>query len=398
LGTIPALALATSLSLLGDMTIYAVLPSRHAALGISVAGVGVLLSVHRFIRIVGNPAAGALCDRLGRRPPYLLGLALAVAATGGYLLADGFWPLLVARLVWGLAFALIHVAAFAIVLDVTTPADRGRALGTYSSLVGAGTMLAVLLGGAITDLAGYRATLAAWVPLTALGLLVAWRALPETRPRAEPAAAGAALRHVSLAAAYAQVGWPLLPPCYVGFVTFFAGNGVLMATMGKHVATHADAAWPLATLTGALLALRRAVGIVTAPLAGRLSDGIGDRRRVAGLGALIGIAGFGVLALGQGLLAVVLGAALTALGEGILTPAVSAWCGDLAPASLRGVIMGGLATANDLGGAIGPLAGYAVGAALGFPTAYALCAALGLSSLLALALARGPRRAAVALE
>jgi MFS family permease len=394
LNTIWVLAVATSLSLLGDMTIYAVLPSRHAALGISVAGVGVLLSVHRFIRIGANSAAGVLCDRLGRRPPYLLGLALAVVATAGYLLPGGFWPLLAARLVWGLAFALIHVGAFAIVLDVTTPADRERALGAYSSLVGAGTMLAVLLGGAITDLAGYHVTLAAWVPLTALGLLVAWAGLPETRPAtpAAPAIHGGTT-HVSLRAAYRQVGWPLLPPCYVSFIAFFAGNGVLMATIGKHVAAGADATWPLATLTGLLLALRRAVGIVTAPLAGRLSDRIGDRRQVAALGALVGIAGFAVLALGQGMAAVVLGAALTALGEGILVPAVSAWCGDLAPIPLRGVIMGGLATANDFGGAVGPLVGYAVGATLGFHTAYALCAALGLSSLLALALARGPRRA-----
>ena len=45
-----AVAAATALSLLGDQLLYAVLPSHHAAAGIGVASLGVMLSIHRFIR------------------------------------------------------------------------------------------------------------------------------------------------------------------------------------------------------------------------------------------------------------------------------------------------------------------------------------------------------------
>ena len=51
------------------------------------------------------------------------------------------------------------------------------------------------------------------------------------------------------------------------------------------------------------------------------------------------------------------------------------------------MVMGGLATAGDLGAAAGPLAAYALLGTVGLHTAYALCAELVGSALLALAAA-----------
>ena len=50
--------------------------------------------------------------------------------------------------------------------------------------------------------------------------------------------------------------------------------------------------------------------------------------------------------------------------------------------------MGGLATAGDLGAAIGPLVAYALLEIAGLRAAYALCAALMVSALVPLALVR----------
>src|SRR5688572_1885352 len=173
---------AIALSMMGDMLIFTVLPTQHAALGISVVALGVLLSVHRFIRIGINPVVGMVCDRFGRRRPFLAGTALALVSTLGYLLADGFWPLLAARLVWGVSFSLLLVSGYSIVLDVTSPADRGRAIGWYQSLIAVGTTAALVASGVLADLVGYRLTLAIFTPVTALAWLIAYLALEETRP------------------------------------------------------------------------------------------------------------------------------------------------------------------------------------------------------------------------
>jgi MFS family permease len=56
-------------------------------------------------------------------------------------------------------------------------------------------------------------------------------------------------------------------------------------------------------------------------------------------------------------------------------------------------VMGGLATAGDLGAALGPLVGYAMAGPMGLRSAYALCGALLVSALFLLAAAPAPQRA-----
>ncbi|MCU0502628.1 MAG: MFS transporter, partial [Anaerolineae bacterium] len=78
------LGLAVCLSLLGDLTLYAVLVTQLDVLGLSLAAVGVLLSVNRLVRIPGNLVAGILFDRWGRRPLFLVGMTLGVLSTASY--------------------------------------------------------------------------------------------------------------------------------------------------------------------------------------------------------------------------------------------------------------------------------------------------------------------------
>jgi MFS family permease len=383
--TVVALAVATSLALLGDLMLYTALPVHHEAAGISVAALGVILSVHRFIRLLANPVGGLVYDRLGRRRPFLAGLGLATLASLGYLLAQSFWPLLAARLVWGLAFSLISVGTLSILLDVTTPADRARTVGGFHALANVGRVLVFLASGWLVDAIGYRRTLGVFVPLTAVGGVVAWAVLRETRP----AVGGEA--PTPFLGSLRALDRRLLVPAAVGFATFFGGSGVLMATLGLHLreqAAGSGALVPLAALTGVLLAARQAVAIVAAPVAGRLADALGDRAAVAAAGAAIGVAGFATLATGRGLGAVVAGVVLVALGESVLLPPLTAWAGDLTPPALRGAAMGGLATANDLGGATGPLVGIALAGTAGLRAAYALAALFALAALALVLLGR----------
>jgi len=59
-------AMAVAISLLGDSTLYAVLPSHADPLGIKLAFVGILLSANRFVRLLTNSLAGYVHDHTGR--------------------------------------------------------------------------------------------------------------------------------------------------------------------------------------------------------------------------------------------------------------------------------------------------------------------------------------------
>jgi hypothetical protein len=56
-------SLATGMSLFGDTAMYIVLPSQYELIGLSLASVGILLSINRFIRVLLNGPVGVLTDR-----------------------------------------------------------------------------------------------------------------------------------------------------------------------------------------------------------------------------------------------------------------------------------------------------------------------------------------------
>ena len=77
------------------------------------------------------------------------------------------------------------------------------------------------------------------------------------------------------------------------------------------------------------------------------------------------------------------GVALVALGAGALITVLPALVGDLAATGRRGITIGGLATAGDIGSATGPLVAYALALVLDLPWIYLLCAIALTTGLLA---------------
>ncbi len=388
------LALAYSLALLGDNMLYVFLPSHPAAAGLVAADLGLVLSANRIVRLGANSVGGLLSDRSDRRGPYLLGMVLALASTAGYLACDSLWPLVFWRVVWGIAFSLISVGGIAIILDLSRADERGRRVGGYQSMIQLGSLLGFGLAGFLTDALGYRGSLAVYVPLAALGLGIALWVLgePAPRPLAGRPTPGAGLATL---ASLRALDRRLLVPAYVNFASFFAGSGVVMATLGVYVQRLAAEPgtglfMPVASLTGLLMAVRGVAAMAVTPIAGHALDRLGDRRLVAAAGALVSLAALVILAMGRSVAMVGAGAVLLSIGGGLIRPAVVVWTSDGAPPHLRGVVMGGLATAGDLGAALGPLVAYALLETAGLRAVYGLCALLTLTSLVPLALVRAP--------
>ncbi|NXP95700.1 S22AH protein, partial [Passerina amoena] len=73
---------------------------------------------------LGSVTAGLACDRFGRRPTFLLCLALAVPVGLGVALAVDFLMLLVARLLFGAALAGAFLALYVARLELCEPPHR----------------------------------------------------------------------------------------------------------------------------------------------------------------------------------------------------------------------------------------------------------------------------------
>lgn len=389
------LGTAMALSLTGDSTMYAVLANQIDVVGISLAVVGVLLGVNRMIRIPGNLAAGALYDRSRRRPLFLIGLTLGILSTLSYGLVRGFWPLLLGRMLWGVAWSLINVGGYTMILDRSTALDRGRMTGLYQMAFMLGLTISPILGGALTDALGFRQAVRVCALVSSFGLAVALVALPETRPQGDAGADRAwegpsRQRLRDWVGGLRLVDRRILVASYIYFVTLFVSSGVLMSTLALHLERRwgteislAGAVVGVTSLAGVMLGLRALLGIVAGPVAGVLSDRLGDRWPVVRGSLLMAAGGFLVLALLGSVGAVPAGVAAVSLGAAALAATLAAIVGDLAREGRQGVTMGGLATAGDIGSALGPPLAFALAVTLDLRWVYLICVLALASGLVA---------------
>ncbi|XRQ14048.1 MFS transporter [Actinomadura welshii] len=158
--------------------------------------------------------AGALADRLGRRRLFLAGLGAFTAASLACALAPSAAALIAFRAVQGCGAAVLYGTA-APLLAAAYPAGRGRnrALGVFAAASGAAIATGPLVGGALTELFGWRALFLLNLPVGVLALAAAPAVLRESRdPRPRPLdpAGGLCLAAVLGGSAWALIEGPRL--------------------------------------------------------------------------------------------------------------------------------------------------------------------------------------------
>ena len=160
------------------------LHAGEAVLELVVAGYGVAYAV---LLVLG----GRLGDLFGRRRLFLGGLAAFGLASLACGLAPDAWTLVAARAAQGAAAAAMLPQVLATIQAGTAGARRARAMGLYGATAGLSMVGGQILGGVLVaaDIAGsgWRAVFLVNVPAVLVGLVLAVRAVPDTRsPRPEP--------------------------------------------------------------------------------------------------------------------------------------------------------------------------------------------------------------------
>ncbi|MBF6437778.1 MFS transporter [Nocardia cyriacigeorgica] len=176
-----ATVLGSSVASLDATVVNIALPEIGAALDTDVAGLqwtlnGYTLTLASFILL-----GGSLGDRLGRRTVFVwgvIGFALASVLCGA---AVNIEMLIVARILQGMAGALLTPGSLALISSSIDARDQGAAIGLWSGFGGVAGAIGPLLGGWLIELAGWRSIFFLNVPLTLIVVLVAMRHVPESR-------------------------------------------------------------------------------------------------------------------------------------------------------------------------------------------------------------------------
>jgi multidrug resistance protein len=133
-----------------------ILPLYAQSFGVSFALVGLVVTVFGLSRMLADLPAGQLADRLGRRPPLIVGPFLSAIAALGAGLATGFWQLVLFRALQGVGSALYTTGAFTVIADISTPQNRARTMSIYNVSILLGHALGPVVGGVVAQHFGLR--------------------------------------------------------------------------------------------------------------------------------------------------------------------------------------------------------------------------------------------------
>lgn len=355
------LGIGLALSLLGDATLYAVLPSQGIALqaGVSLAMVGFLLGINRLVRLLFNGMAGWIFDRLPRRPLMLISLGIGTLSTAIYAFGYGPYVLTAGRVLWGLAWAGLWIGANSMTLDISNNLNRGHMNGRLQMWFFIGVAFSSFCGGVFTDLFTYRGGLWVSTLLSGVGLLIWLRYLPETRPQNHPNTI--ILNDAPLLET--QFPWKLTLSCSLPFfINRVIFTGVLGSTTILWLAqffengslSFNDFTIPLATMSGTFIAVRVLVSIFSVPQVGMLSDRLNRRWLVLTIVFLFFGAGGLALLAATNIWVSIVGVILSAVAGGAIPALIPAIIGDQVEPRAQSRSLGTIFTFGDLGSAIGP--------------------------------------------
>jgi EmrB/QacA subfamily drug resistance transporter len=236
--------------ILDSAIVVVALPSIDADLHFSTGDLQWVLSAYLLsfggLLLLGGRAA----DRLGRRRVFMVGTALFALASLACGLSGSVPALIGARVVQGVAAAIMTPTALSIV-TTTFPegAERNKALGIWAAIGGIGATAAWLVGGPITDGLGWEWIFFVNVPVavavTALSPLLLRESRDSEQSRRFDVAGAVTITSALVALVYAVVEAPAHGWASGQTLGLLALSAVLIAVF---VAVEARSAAPLAPL------------------------------------------------------------------------------------------------------------------------------------------------------
>ena len=125
---------------------------------------------------------GAIGDRFGRKPALQLGLIMVAITSGATAMyASTSEHVILARAVMGLGAALVMPATLSVVVVVFPSEERGKAVGIWAAMAGAGAPIGLIVGGWSVENYGWEMVFWINVPVIVLALILGFFLVPNSK-------------------------------------------------------------------------------------------------------------------------------------------------------------------------------------------------------------------------
>jgi MFS family permease len=175
----------------GMLGISPLSPSLVEGLGLTRFQVAFLVPSIYLSGLLFSLPGGRLADRLGVRPSFLGGLAVAAIGLLAAALAPGFLAFLFCLFVAGSGWSVVNPALGKAIMDVFPVSERGIAMGVKQMGLTLGGLVAALALPAIAATLGWRYAIGACSVIVAVPVALGWRPLAAFNAGARRAASNA---------------------------------------------------------------------------------------------------------------------------------------------------------------------------------------------------------------
>ncbi len=356
-------------------------------LGERVFGITAFTATATFVAAFGatkalaNLVAGAMTDRVGRKPVLVAGWVAGIPVPFLLMWAPSWGWVLAANVLLGVNQGLTWSTTVIMKIDLVGPSRRGLALGLNEAAGYGAVAVTAFLTGEIAARYGLRPEpFFLGVVVAALGLGLSTAVVRETSPHMALEAATTsrpARQELGLAAVLRLTSWSdpsLSAVCQAGLVNN-AVDGLAWALLPLLFASEGISVAGI----GALAALYPAVWCVGQLFTGAWSDRVGRKPLIVAGMLLQGVA-LALMAIGTGFALWALGAVLVGVGTALVYPTLIAAVGDVAHPRWRATAVGVYRLWRDTGYVVGGILAGVVADALNLRAAVWVVAGLSVAS------------------
>jgi MFS family permease len=348
--------------------VFPVIPLFAKDFGVSAFAASAVIAIFALTRFASSPLAGWLVDKLGER--LILGTGIFIVGISSALagMAQNYWQLLLLRGAGGVGSAMFTVSAYALLLRVVLPDQRGRAAHPFQGGFLIGGVTGPLFGAPLAAISlrlpffVYAVTL---IVAGSIGLVY----LAHSRLQAREETVGTDIAPTPLAVAmHHRAYWAAVTNNLATGWALFGIRGSVLPLFVTEALLLSESWVALGIFISAV-----AQGLLLIP-AGRSSDMRGRRPSMIG-GSLIMAAAFVLLSGIETLPSYVVAMVLFGFGAALLGTSSNAAVGDVVHGR-GGTAIGVYQMASDFGAFTGPLIAGALVDAFAFSWAFAVTAAI----------------------